>query len=289
MRGSWSFTTGLPFKREQASPAGGGLAKTLTEIHQIHPDIVSVNSIFSVDGYLHDTHIKFLLDSGAAISVINYNVVRDTPITPIHTRAISANGSPLDVIGETVADIILGDLTVNQKFVVVRNLTVECLLGADFLQAHGAVLDCCNHTLSIGTSSRSSIPISFSQRPTSSQSPDALNCILRAFTDIEIPGRTIQIVMGKVDATHIDGSMVLIEPISPLPDHLHVACSLGLIENGQVAIQVMNVSPSPVRVFKGMRLGVVTPEHNILLVSQQESPTEDHIMLTVLLLPYSTP
>ena len=207
--------------------------------------------------------------------MINYNVVRDTPITPIHTRAISANGSPLDVIGETVADIILGDLTVNQKFVVVRNLTVECLLGADFLQAHGAVLDCCNHTLSIGTSSRSSIPISFSQRPTSSQSPDALNCILRAFTDIEIPGRTIQIVMGKVDATHINGSMVLIEPISPLPDHLHVACSLGLIENGQVAIQVMNVSPSPVRVFKGMRLGVVTPEHNILLVSQQESPTED--------------
>ena len=156
--------------------------------------------------------------------MINYNVVRDAPITPIHTRAINANGSPLDVIGETVADIILGDLTVNQKFVVIRNLTVECLLGADFLQAHSAV--CCNHTLSIGTSSRSSISILFSQRPTSSQSPDALNCILRAFTDIEILGRTIQIVMEKVDATHIDGSMVLIEPISLLPDHLRVACSL---------------------------------------------------------------
>ena len=72
-----------------------------------------------------------------------------------------------------------------------------------------------------------------------------------------------------------DGSMVLIEPISPLPDHLYVACSLGLVENGQVAIQVMNVSPSPVRVFKGMRLGTATPEHNILLVSQQESSTGD--------------
>ena len=69
--------------------------------------------------------------------MINYNVVRDAPITPIHTRAINANGSPLDVIGETVADIILGDLTVNQKFVVIRNLTVECLLGADF----------CRHTV----------------------------------------------------------------------------------------------------------------------------------------------
>ena len=37
----------------------------------------------------------------------------------------------------------------------------------------------------------------------------------------------------------------------------------------------MNVSPSPVRVFKGMRLGTATPEHNILLVSQQESSTGD--------------
>ena len=37
----------------------------------------------------------------------------------------------------------------------------------------------------------------------------------------------------------------------------------------------MNVSPSPIRVFKGMQLGVATPEHNVLLVSQQESSTED--------------
>ena len=159
--------------------------------------------MFSVDGYIHDTRVKFVLDSGAAISVVNYNVVKNVPITPIHTRAISTNGSPLDVIGETVADIILGDLTMNQKFVVVRNITVECLLGADFLQMHGAVLNCGNHTLSFGTS---------------------VNCILRASTDTEIPGRTIQMLVGKVDAMDTDGSMVLIEPISPLPDHLYVAC-----------------------------------------------------------------
>ena len=76
-------------------------------------------------------------------------------------------------------------------------------------------------------------------------------------------------LVGKVDAMDTDGSMVLIEPISPLPDHLYVACWL------RMAIQVMNVSPSPVRVFKGMRLGTATPEHNILLVSQQESSTGD--------------
>ena len=76
---------------------------------------------------------------------------------------------------------------------------------------------------------------------------------------MEISGRTIQVLIGK----HADGSMVLIEPISSLPDYLYVACSLGLVENGQV----MNISPSPVRIFKGMRLGTTTPEHSILMVS----------------------
>ena len=64
------------------------------------------------------THIKFLLDSGTAISVVNYNVVKNVPITSVHTRAISANGSPLDVVGVTVADIVLGSVTVQQKLLL---------------------------------------------------------------------------------------------------------------------------------------------------------------------------
>ena len=178
-------------------------------------------------------------------------------------------------MGETVVNIMLGDLTMKQKFVVVGNLTVDCLLGADFLQAHSAILDCCNHTLSFGTVSRSSIPISCGQHVILPQPPDALNCILRAFTDIEIAGRTIQMLRGKVDPMHSNGSTVLIELTLPLPDNLHMARSIGLVEDGQVAIQVMNTSPSPVRVFKGMRLGMVTPESNIFLVSQQEMSTKN--------------
>jgi len=81
---------------------------------------------------MHNTHVKFLLDSGAAISVVNYNVVKEVPISSVQTRAISADGSPLNVVGETVADIILGDVTVQQNFIVVRDLSVDCLLGADF-------------------------------------------------------------------------------------------------------------------------------------------------------------
>jgi len=45
---------------------------------------------------------------------------------------------------------------------------------------------------------------------------------------------------------------------------------MWLVEKGQVAIQVMNVSPSPLTIYKGMLLAMTTPEHNILHVSQQQ-------------------
>jgi len=50
-------------------------------------------------------------------------------------------------------------------------------------------------------------------------------------------------------------------------------------EKGQVAIQVMNVSPSLLTIYKGMRLAMTTPEHNILHVSQQQPSTEDLLFL----------
>jgi len=71
--------------------------------------------------------IKFMLDSGAAVSVVNHNIVKHIPITSIETRAVSANGSPLDVTGQMNADVLQGDFAANQKFIAARNLAVDCL------------------------------------------------------------------------------------------------------------------------------------------------------------------
>ena len=105
---------------------------------------------FYVCGCIGSRPTQFLLDSGAAMSVVNYNVVKCQPIAEIHTHAAGANGAPLDVIGQTTVTLQLGDFKVDHQFTVVRNLTVDCLLRADFLRKHSAVLDCCNNTLSVG-------------------------------------------------------------------------------------------------------------------------------------------
>ena len=69
---------------------------------------------------------------------------------------VGANGTPLDVVGYTTLTVSLGSFCTQHQFTVVRHLTVGCLLGAE---DYGAVLDCRNHTLTLGIETRHSIPI----------------------------------------------------------------------------------------------------------------------------------
>ena len=76
---------------------------------------------------------------------------------------------------------------------------------------------------------------------------------------------------------------MLVEPISNLLDQLYVGRSLSSVCRNQILIQIMNISPSPVKVYKGMKLGTVIPSTGVLLVSDEDlqtdvqSPSFDHI------------
>ena len=52
-----------------------------------------MNAVFCVNGSISEQPIQFLLDSGAAVSV-----VRQQPITKAMTCAVGANGTPLNVV-----------------------------------------------------------------------------------------------------------------------------------------------------------------------------------------------
>ena len=54
--------------------------------------------------------------------------------------AVAANGIPLDVLGKVKLPVTLGSFSAEEEFTVTRNLTVDCLLGADFLKKYGAVM-----------------------------------------------------------------------------------------------------------------------------------------------------
>ena len=128
------------------------------------------------------------------MSVVNYNVVREQPITKVNTYAVGANGTPLDVVGQTIVALQLGDFRVDHEFTVVHYLTPDCLLGADFLQRHADILDCRNNILSLEQDLKTIIAINLEKQPASSpHSHCGVTSRIRAPCDMEIPGRTVQL------------------------------------------------------------------------------------------------
>ena len=67
------------------------------------------------------------------------------------SSAVGANGDSLDVIGCIELAVVLDTLNVKHSFIVVKRLTVECILGIDFLSKYGAGIDCANDMVSFGS------------------------------------------------------------------------------------------------------------------------------------------
>ena len=94
------------------------------------------------------TPIRFLLDSEAVVSVIRHNVLPQSVLShvePASIPTVGANGLPLDVAGQVSLLVSLGNYCVQHTFLVVHGLTVEGLLGANFLDKHKAVVDFVHH------------------------------------------------------------------------------------------------------------------------------------------------
>lgn len=108
----------------------GGLAPKVNDSHRFHSNVAC---ILFTEGIINGSPVRFLLDSGAVVSVIKQEFLpmqSHNEIMEIKTSAITANGAPLNVV------ISMERFTCHHTFVVINNLTVECLLGADFLRKH---------------------------------------------------------------------------------------------------------------------------------------------------------
>ena len=103
--------------------------------------------------------------------------------------------------------------------------------------------------------------------------------IITAPANIIIPSRTIQLIVGLILSGDSAVSNVLVEPSSKLPSHLCLARSLSpLLNQTEVILQVMNTSPTPLTIYKGMKLGTATLRYNILSISDADSLVGEHSM-----------
>ena len=188
------------------------------------------------------------------------------------------NGLPLDVAGQTTLTVSLGPFTSEQEFLVIRNLTVECFLGAYLLMQHGAVMDCRISTLFVRNTSGCKVPMFMKQRRSPGDGHSSDSVAVRASEDMEIAVHAVQLIQGELHE-HFGGcEEALVEPETrTLPTHLCVAWELSHVTSGkEVVLQVMNTCSTPVTIYKGMKLGEVIPRHNILLVDKKNQAAPNH-------------
>ena len=81
----------------------------------------------------------------------------------------------------------------------------------------------------------------------------------------------MKLITGKLD-TPCHANSGLVDLLTQSPMHICVARSLSPLANGSdILLQVMNISPTPVTIYKGTKLATMLPEHGIMLVSHSTS------------------
>ena len=127
----------MSFKLQQVSTGGGrGLAckevihqdsKFHRNVDKVPLHVCNISSLLRVKGQLEGQHVSCLLDSGAAVSVVRYSALLDSVkgnIRSSNALVVSANGTPLDVMGMITLSVRLGSFLDEHEFIVVKELTV---------------------------------------------------------------------------------------------------------------------------------------------------------------------
>ena len=104
---------------------------------------------------MFDTAATFLLDTGAAVSLLRYDIwlqakPAEHSLRPwLGNSLVGVDGTPLTLHGYTDVTVCLSNIPFTITFAVAEGLTTEAILGLDFLQTNRCVLDMGKRTLQI--------------------------------------------------------------------------------------------------------------------------------------------
>ena len=133
-----------------------------------------------VKGQLGGGTVDLMLDSGSSVSLVqcdtlsNIQNIVDTPqARPL--RLVTASGDQLPILKHIRAKVRLGEFDVFHDFVVVKKLVTAVILGIDFLQQNGLILDFSQTPVAVRKKSPDPLP---------STDPVALSQVIPIYEDV---------------------------------------------------------------------------------------------------------
>eukprot|EP00731_Ephydatia_muelleri_P036715 Em0310g4a len=217
-------------------------------------------------GLVEGRKTDMLLDTGSAVTILRAEVWNELKGVDSGTRelqvvsksVVTADGSSLEMLGQVTLSVEIGGLVGLHPILVAKSLTQECILGADFLVAHGCVLDYTTKTLLAGGKL---VPVHCKGQCVSPCYPVMCSAVLMEDTciqeqcEMQVP---VSLTLGEgLCAVAREEFCGLLEP-EPLFMERHglaVAHSISRNKNGVTMIQIMNPNPTAIRFLKGEKVG----------------------------------
>ena len=211
-------------------PHGQG---TVQEMRPKQVITITRGSGLIVTGQIDGLPVKFLVDTGASITLVSQKVVNfeDHQIDPVSFDIYQANGDPLPVVGQIVSEITLGPLRVSHN-IVVADIHDDAILGIDFLMQHDCKLDLPSQQLSIqGTTVNMW-----------KEDEDPGCCRVSVKENTTIPAKHEKIILGRVHRRGNESHTNVLEGTAKFTERygLMIARALVDIQHGQVLMRVLN-------------------------------------------------
>ncbi|KAL5503656.1 hypothetical protein EMCRGX_G010639 [Ephydatia muelleri] len=216
---------------------------------------IDTRSAPGIRGLIEHCSVSMLVDTGSAVTIIRADIWEKVSKCTVSTLArttqavVAANGKGLQLDGQVVLNIHVGGLHVDQLFLVARDLTQECLLGADFLCANGCAIDFDARSMSAGGEV---VILQFNQL-------GPLVCDAVVMESISIPAMVATLMVdGKMCR---NSNVGILEPQPNFMEHhgLAVAHSVAINRDGAIPMQMLNPGNSSITLHKGEKLGRFVP------------------------------
>ena len=213
---------------------------------------------YRIDGAVNGVKTSFLLDTGATVTLVRADVwtksgMKEMTLQPYaEQKLVSVNGSPLNVHGQGRAELDLAGKQLQLDVVVVSPLTVEAILGLDFLQQHRAAIDLEKQQLCLKDSG-CTLPLCASPSTCTH-----LERSVRALENVAIPPHSeMEVLVGAQGPT--DEGVWLLEACEDERSPVVVARALVQPKDARVPARLLNVSEEAVRIHQGTKLATLSP------------------------------
>ena len=181
---------------------------------------------------------RCLLDTGAQTSFISERYAKERSFSIEKVKKpknwVTANGSPLSIIGQTTIELKVGRSSCPSTFIIAKDLSYDVIIGIDILKPRGFVIDFKNQTLNKG---QETIPINaISRRHTK---------VGRAMHDIEID--PFETITHEIDLNDISShDKILVERLN----NVDIIEGVSSVNSNKIKIIIQNYQPIKRKIHK---------------------------------------